>query len=359
MKMKTYSLSLLILFSLLSCVQKEPNPDVTTKVLKGSIVNQVNLSGRAEASEQISVISPDDLSVLSLKTQTGSRIKKDEILCILDPKKSTEQLRTEELKYQQLLAQLEVAQIRLNGLSKDEERTNKLYNSGAASLDDKEKIKQELQIQLSSINVLKMEVSDLEKIIEKRKNEISMLDIKSSVDGVITHMWTTKDTFVEGSSVKKGDILFKISIDGPMMAKAVLREKDVVHFARGQKLELTFPSLPKLKIEGRVKEVDDSATIDKDSGTASFRIYVEFTPTRDIRSGMEVMISHLINKKENILLIPHSSFSLLENGKGEVIQVVGGKRTKKIIQTGLLGESHLEVLSGLNQNDEVLLNYEE
>ena len=78
MKMRAYSL--LILFSLLSCVQKEPNPDVTTKVLKGSIVNQVNLSGRAESSEQISIISPDDLSVLSLKTQTGSRIKKGEIL---------------------------------------------------------------------------------------------------------------------------------------------------------------------------------------------------------------------------------------------------------------------------------------
>ena len=110
---------------------------------------------------------------------------------------------------------------------------------------------------------------------------------------------------------------------------------------------------------GTVQFVDDFALVDKDSGVATFRLFVDFLPRPKVRPGMEVLINHLIDKKDNVLKIPKTSFNPKGLDRGEVIVIQEEKKLKKEIQIGITDDTHLEVISGLNLNDEVLLNYEE
>lgn len=352
---------LLIIFLITSFIacSKQESTIVTTKVRKGTVDSVITLTGRAEASQQSSIMAPEDISIKSLVVTNGEQVKKDQVLCSLDTEKLKDELMKEEARLNQIESDMKSSYLKLEGARKDFERTKRLYTSGAISLTDKEKQAEDIQIQENQIDSKKNDKKIAESNIAKIKKNMDFYEIKSPFDGTITFIWTPKDNFISGMSVKKGDLLFKISSQGSMQIKTTLREQDVVHFNQGQKLTLAFPALPETTTEGIIKLVDNSATIDKDTGVASFRMYIEFTPPENVKPGMEVEAKFFVSKKENVLMVPRSALNPLAGSEHEVMVVQGKQKIKKKIKTGLMGDMDVEVLSGLNLDEEILAQYDE
>ena len=341
------------------CNKESAQEFATVEVHKATVQNVVSLTGRAEAAQQITLMAPEDITVLKLEASNGQKVKEGDVLCQLDPRKAQEQIRTEENKREQMLAGIKTAEIRLEGQKRDLEKSLRLFRSGAVSQDEKDKQAQEVEIQATQLTVLKGDLKNLEVSLEKLKHEATLLEIKAPFDAVVTYIWIAKDSFIPGSSVKKGDLLFKLSSEGKMAFKATLREQDVTHFSQGQKLNLRFPGIPGVTAEGVIKLVDNAATVDKDSGVASFRINIEFTPPPQVKPGMETMVEHVVSIKENVLSIPKTALNMASGQSVEVMTIDQGKKLKKAIKIGLIGDTNVEVISGLNNNERVLASYEE
>jgi len=77
------------------------------------------------------------------------------------------------------------------------------------------------------------------------------------------------------------------------------------------------------------------------------------TQQEGIKSGMTADIVVETNKKENVLMIP---INVIEKIDGlERVQVKNGKQIEdRIIQTGLEGNDYAEVISGLNEGEEII-----
>ena len=73
-----------------------------------------------------------------------------------------------------------------------------------------------------------------------------------------------------------------------------------LYFAQGQKINLKFLALENEKAEGVIKLVDNAATIDKDTGVASFRMHIEFIPPEKIKPGMETIIDYVVERKKGL-----------------------------------------------------------
>lgn len=348
----------LIIIMIAAC-SKQESTLVTTKVRKGTVESVITLTGRAEASQQSSIMAPEDISIKSLLVTNGEQVKKDQVLCALDTEKLKDELMKEEARLNQLESDMKSSYLKLEGAKKDFERTKRLYSSGAISLTEKEKQAEDIQVQENQIDSKKNDLKIAKSNIEKIKKNMDFYEVKSPFDGTITFIWTPKDNFISGMSVKKGDLLFKISSQGKMQIKTTLREQDIVHFNQGQKLTLVFPALPETTIEGVIKLVDNSATIDKDSGVASFRMYIEFTPPENVKPGMEVEAKYFVNKKENVLMVPRSALNPLSGTEHEIVLVENKQKIKKKIKVGLLGDNDVEVTAGLNLDQEILAQYEE
>jgi RND family efflux transporter MFP subunit len=355
--MKTFYI--LFLFFLCSCQQNEVKEFATVEVIRGDVEIAVSLTGRAESAKQTSMMAPDDLTVEDLAVSMGQIVKTGDVICKLDTIKVLETVKQEETRIAQLESQIKSTKIRLNGLRRDLQRTLSLLKQGAASIEDKEKLEQELEILLSQDSVQEREKQNFITNLQKLKLQAELLNIKAPFDGVITYLWTPKDSFVKGSSVKKGDTLFRMSSEGKMIVKSTLREQDVNYFQTGQKIDLKSPAVPGLTIDGKVTHVDNAATIDKDSGVGSFRIYIEFTPATEIKSGMEMIAEVTVEKKENVLQIPKTAINPLSSDGYHVIVVDGETKSKKQIKVGLVGDSEIEVISGLTPGQKVLAQYEE
>jgi len=347
------------LIFLLACTKETKVDFATAEVIKDNVEIAVGVTGRAEASRQTSMMAPDDLVVEELLVSTGQNVKAGDILCKLDISRVQDQIKTEETKLLQVESQNKTNQIRLAGLKRDLSRTLNLLKQGAASVEDKERQQQELQILMTQVAVYEKEKHTVLASIEKLKAQSENLSIKASFDGVITYLWTSKDSFIKGSSVKKGDILFRLSSEGKMQVKATLREQDVSFFQQGQKLKLNSPALPGLEFDSVVILLDNSATIDKESGVGSFRIFLEFTPPKEMKSGMEVVAEFLVEKKENVLTIPKTTLDPMNSDGYQVMLINGDQKIKQKIKVGLIGDVNLEVLSGLSLGQKVMARYEE
>ena len=350
---------ILIVLIVSACTPEKKIEYATVTIKRGAINNSIALVGRTEAAQQTAISAPDDLSVLNLLVNNGQLVKEGELLCELDPTRALEEVAVEQQKLAQMDGQVKAATIRIEGLKKDIEKTKKLYVSGAVSLDEKQKQEQDFKIQETQFESLLEDKKNALAHLDKQKKKAELLGIKAPFKGVVSYIWITKDIFIPGSSVKKGDVLFKLSSAGKMLIKSTLREQDISYFAQGQKLSINFPTLKDVKVEGSVVHVDNVATIDKDSGVSSFKIQTEFVPPEKVKSGMEAEIDYLINKKEGVLLIPKTALKPSGSDSAFVEVISNEVKTKKKIKVGISDEVNVEVLDGLKMGDNVLVNYEE
>jgi membrane fusion protein, macrolide-specific efflux system len=339
------------LFVLISSCSKDNTSSglVTTLVKSGELQKTVTVVGRCEALKQVSIIAPDDLAVGVLNVSNGQQVREGDVLCELDQTKALELVDQEQQKLNQVQTQIMTSEIRLDGLKKDIETTRKLYAAGAISLDQKDKQEQDVLIQENEFSLLLKQKTMSEKQLKKLEESANLLNIKANFDGVVTYVWTDKDSFIQGSSVKKGDLLFKISSEGKMVTRLTLREKDVSSFKEGQEVEISFPAIGE-KIAGKVSFIDNAATIDKDSGVATFRMNVEFVPTAKVKPGMETVVTHLVEKKKNAIFLPRSAIGM-SDGEYEVKVKSGEDLVTKKVKTGLIADSGIEILEGLSSND--------
>ena len=87
----------------------------------------------------------------------------------------------------------------------------------------------------------------------------------------------------EGQDVNKGERLFWVTAEAPLLMRFTLPEKYFGHLRQGQKFELTSPDTPGEKHEAQVKQL--SPVVDPSSGT--FEVLVELTGERGaFRPGM-------------------------------------------------------------------------
>lgn len=343
----------------ISCNKSAQKEYAVVTVVSDKIERTVALSGRTEPANQATIMAPDDLVVLSLKANTGDLLKEKDLLCQLDASGILSSIKMEEDKLFQIQNQIKNSNIRFQGMRKNLERTNRLYRSGAVSLDEKERETQELSISENELKVLENSRKSLEAYLISLREKADLLDIRSPIEGIVTYVWTTPENFRPGQSIKKGDLLFRLASHGKMNFKATVREQDVIYFYPGQKLLVEFPFLKEERTEGIVKKVDNAATVDSNSGVATFKVTVEFDPPFKVKPGMEARVIYIIEKKDNILLIPKSTLNPLSGTSGEVIVFENGIKKRREVFLGVSNEINIEVISGLSEGEKVLAVYEE
>jgi HlyD family secretion protein len=175
-------------------------------------------------------------------------------------------------------------------------------------------------------------------------------------------------------NIKKGDIITSNQIIGTIItnqkiAKISLNEIDVAQVKVGQNAILTFDAFPDLKIEGRVVEI---GTVGKEEqGVVSYDVKISLEKeNKEIKPEMSVNAEIIIDRKENVLLVPNSAIK--SDRMGQYVQVVKNYEIerknsfkpvaisqnlieKRYIKTGISNDEFTEVLEGLNEGEIIII----
>ncbi|MPZ83803.1 MAG: biotin/lipoyl-binding protein [Actinophytocola sp.] len=135
------------------------------------------------------------------------------------------------------------------------------------------------------------------------------------------------------------------------VVEASVASSDVERVEAGQQAEIT-PVDATEPVEGTVTTVGLVAET-ADSGAATFPVTVDVTGERDdIFARSSATVSIVVEERENVLTVP--SQALHSDGDTTyVYKIVGGERTRTVVEIGTAYGPQTEIVSGLAEGDEV------
>lgn len=172
--------------------------------------------------------------------------------------------------------------------------------------------------------------------------------VVASADGVIIDK-----PVQEGMRVDAGQPLYKIADLSNLWLIAQVQEQDLASVVIGAQAAVTFVAFPGRTFEGRVDFIYPSMSAE--TRTASVRIVLA-NPDRSLLSGMYATAGIDAPSGVATLSVPHSA--VLDNGQRQVVLVAlgGGRFEPRTVQIGVRGDEWDQVLSGLNPDEQVVVD---
>ena len=127
-------------------------------------------------------------------------------------------------------------------------------------------------------------------------------------------------------------------------------ESDVGRVEKGQTVIINLDSYEEREFTGKLEEIAFSAQISSTGATVfPIRIILDLPGVQNLRLGMNGDANIILETKTDVLKLPIEAIV-----DGRVL--LPGKEMKKIgVETGLEGESEIEIKSGLNEGVEVVI----
>lgn len=212
--------------------------------------------------------------------------------------------------------------------------------------------------------------------LEAARADVASLNIRAPFDGILVKLGknlsdssdrsnssssvlTTQGLRV-GDEVKAGSIVARLVNFQQMLVTIMVDEIDIPKVAVGQKAQITADALPGRQFSGEVVFVSSEG--ESENGVASFEVTIRIDHPEGLMAGMTVNADILVAEKNNVLLLPIEALQERAGRKYVTMADSGDQKTaatsvsrQKEIKVGLSNETYVEVVSGLEEGDQVLL----
>ena len=207
-----------------------------------------------------------------------------------------------------------------------------------------------------------LSVTQKENALQDAKDNLADYFIRAPYAGTVANMVIKKSDSVSGSTI------IATLITDKQIAEISLNEVDVAKIKIGEKADLTFDAIPDLTISGIVEEIDPIGTVSQGVVTYNVKITLDKQDAR-IKSAMSVSSAIITDTKEGVLVVPNSAIKS-QNGASYVemfdaplppptdglIGFISKIAPKKVrVEIGLSNDSHTEIISGINEGEEIVV----
>jgi RND family efflux transporter MFP subunit len=296
----------------------------TTKVTRGSLEATIETVGQLQARDPVAVHSTLNGTVKLVAVKPGDVVQSGDVLVEID--------RTPfDAAVQQAESQLANAETALN-----------LAEMQAGSTPTAQQTATKLQADEN--------VAAAKRELQQAQSQIASTLILAPANGTIIDVQTAAGTPVgQGTTVVNmadlSDLTLSVDID----------EIDIPHVTKGMTATFRLDAYPGTTISGTLSDVSPIAQTS--GGMTTFPATVTFKAPNGVvlRPGMNANVSIETAVRNNVLLIPQSALRTV--GQRTFVTVVtNGKQTDREIQIGLSSGGEVEVASGLNEGDTVVLH---
>lgn len=303
------------------------NENLTADFVTVSIANvekkassfTLNLTGTLYPYKELDIPAETPGKITSLNYELGQYFPKGGVIATIDDK-------IKKLTY-------ESAKIDADRLKKDFERAENLYKGGTSS-------EQEYELARTSYETAKNKFDEAEK-------QLSYTKITAPIAGTIT-----KKIVEEGKYVKEGDPVASIVDVSRLRVKINVSESNVYYLHTGDRVKITTDIYPGITFKGKISFVSP-----RGDETHNYPVEVEIVniAKNPLKAGTFVNVEVGIGSSSTALYIPREALQgSIKDAK--VYVASNGKALLKNIVIGRGGNESLEVVSGLTENDKVIVS---
>ena len=161
---------------------------------------------------------------------------------------------------------------------------------------------------------------------------------------------STSSTSTTGSTSSSGLVVLT-DLTHKQVA-ATVAEVDVTKLKLGLKSQIVFPASG-VKASGTVTEIDTEQTVTNDVVEYGIKVRMD-SGDSSVKIGQTASLTITAQQKDGVLIVPTSALRTV-NGVSSVTRRVNDVDSPVTIQTGLVGTTGTEVVSGLSEGDQVVL----
>ncbi len=343
----------------------------TVALEKKSIEQIISVKAPLEGIEKADVVSPLNYEIIDIRVKEGDLVKKDQILAVLDSEELEKQISSEEnqiqlaqLEQQESLKQQQVeydkALLNVAELEKSFNQSKELLENGIITKEAYEKSESSLKearksletfnavdgkVVLSSAKAKSIEIQKQE--LEKKKEDLSKVFIKSPIDGTITRVNVNLGRYAKDTSSEKS--MFTVENLDKLQMKVFISEFDIGKISLGQEVEITSDVMGKDKTAGIVSRISPTAE-QKDNNTMERVIPVVIDiieKPANLIAGVSATAKIKVARAENIFAVSPGMLITDEENQNKVFTLNDDNTVKSVIvETGLETDLEIEIRSG-------------
>lgn len=198
--------------------------------------------------------------------------------------------------------------------------------------------------------IAQAEVDRAEASLQQIQLQLEGAEIVAPFTGVVAYLGAQ-----EGELVTAGTPVIRLIDPSTFHLDLDIDEIDIANISVGQEVTTTLDSLPDCELPGEVEYIAPIAT--SVEGIVTYEVKVKIGPTdTPLKVGMSADATIVTERKEGILLLPNQAVQVdRESGRTYVEKVVQGEPVPVEIEVGLQDEFMSEVVRGLEEGDEVVV----
>ena len=140
---------------------------------------------------------------------------------------------------------------------------------------------------------------------------------------------------------------------------AIVDETDISQVEVGQEVEITFDAFPGRRFRGKVLEVPLEGELVQMVVSYEVLVSLEGAEGVSLKPGMTANLNIVVGRRENVLLLP--ALAVWQAEEGNVVMVQDSPQEAAVVmrvEVGLSDGLYVEVLRGLNEGDQVVVEYQ-
>lgn len=361
------------------------DPSKLAKVEKGDLAKSVVATGKVEPITKVEVKCKASGIVKKLYVDYGDRVKQGQLLAQLDKVEIAAQvdqsraaLQAAEANLTSAKADFERSKVDAEGpdvplLKRSYERNLGMAKDGVVSqsaLDDAEKdykmavnkqnvARAQITVLQGKIAQAQAQVAEDDANLKQLEEQLSYTDITSPIDGIVL----SRDVEI-GDAVSSilvlgsgATLVMTLGDTSQVYVKGKVDESDIGHVYLGQPARIKVESFKDKTFKGVVNKISPMG-VEKDNVT-TFEVRVSIdNPGGELKAEMTANAEIILDEHKNVLQIPEGAiiYDKDRNASVEIPDPKGKDGQKKIaVNIGISNGAKTEVLKGLNEGDQVIL----
>jgi RND family efflux transporter MFP subunit len=322
---------------------REATPPDTVAVTRGDIVRTVLVDGSLVMPNKAYLSFGITGTVTEVLVEEGSNVTKDQVLARLDAPS--------------LESSVEMAELQVEIAEEGVKAARAQYEIAEINLDDPPPTMSEdvLELQVDAAKAswetakLNLEIAELS--LESAELNLEKAVIVAPFDSVVTDISITEGKEISTTALATPAITLVDTSEIEM--RGFIDEIDVATVKVGQAANITLDALPDEELDGEVAFISLAGTTL--AGVVSYDTTITLeNPAAELRDGMSATAEVIIERRDDVLFIPNRAIrGTLENPM--VVVLVDGQQEEREITLGLSDGINTEVLSGLEEGEEVIV----
>jgi HlyD family secretion protein len=362
-------IAVIIFFNLQA--QREKSIKVTMeKVNRHDLTSYISASGEVKPKKNVNISAHIPGRIVKIGVEEGQKVKTGDFLLKLESTQYEANADRDRARIQSLKADLIRAEAVMKKDKRFYERQVKLFDEHLISTEQLEAAEAQYDISKAQYDAILFQIKQAQASLESTLDNLRKTMYDAPIDGIITSLRVEEgEIALVGTMNNPGTVLMTIADLSVMEVEVEVDETDVVGVKIGHPAEVRVDAFPEVTINGKVTEIGSSALqkLTTSEESKDFKVVITLEdPPEKLKPGLSASADIITAEKENVLAVPISALVLRDKEEQESadrnkeqeegVYIIEESRAKFVpVKKGIMGELLIEITSGLEENQEVVV----